>query len=211
MKFERLYVKAFGAFRDRVIDLPRRGAHDLHLVYGQNEAGKSTLLRAVAALLFDFPERTGDAFLHDYNALRIGATVTLQDGSRMSIMRRKARKAKLFAIDEATGAEVTDRPLPEDALANLLHGLDETHYRHLFALDIMSLEKGSAELLRGEGEVGRSLFQAAAGVASLRSVLDALEEEATLIFKPRGTTTRPTTGRTAATAVVTAAAPNAGP
>jgi exonuclease SbcC len=190
VKFERLYLKAFGAFQDRVIDLPRRGAHDLHFVYGPNEAGKSTLLRAVTAFLFDIPERTSDAFLHDYNALRIGAVLALQDGSRMSVMRRKARKTKLFGIDEATGAEVTDRPLPEDALADLLQGLDLANYRNLFALDIMGLEQGSAELLRGEGEVGRSLFQAAAGVASLRGLLDALDEEASQIFKPRGSTSR---------------------
>lgn len=190
MKLERLHLKAYGVFQDRVIDLPRRGHHDMHLVYGPNEAGKSTLLRAVTAFLFDIPERTEDAFRHDYTALRVGATVVLSDGSRMSAMRRKARKTKLFALDEATGQEITDQPLPENALADLLQGLDLTHYRHLFALDITGLEEGSEELLRGEGEVGRSLFQAAAGVASLRGVLDTLDEEAGQIFKPRGSTTR---------------------
>lgn len=190
MKFARLYLKAFGPFRDRVIELPGDGGKDLHVIFGPNEAGKSTLLRAVRDVLFGIPERTGDAFLHDYNALRVGATLLLPDGSRLSAMRRKARKATLFAIDEHTGTETTDRPLPEDTLTELLGGLDQALYQNLFGLDLNGLVAGSDELLRGEGEVGRSLFQAAAGLASLRSLITGLEEEATAAFKPRGSTSR---------------------
>ena len=93
MKFARLYLKAYGPFRDRVVDLPTGTGKDFHLVFGPNEAGKSTILRAVTAFLFGFPERTNDAFLHDYNALRVGATLLLPDGTQLSAMRRKASAA----------------------------------------------------------------------------------------------------------------------
>ncbi|MDE1980743.1 MAG: AAA family ATPase [Betaproteobacteria bacterium] len=190
MKFTRLYLKAFGTFRDRVIELPTGAGKDFHVIFGPNEAGKSTILRAVTGFLFGIPERTGDAFLHDYNALRVGATLLLADGTRLSAMRRKARKATLFSIDDTTGAEITDRPLPESTAVDLVGGLDLALYQNLFGLDLNGLVSGSEELLRGEGEVGRSLFQAAAGLASLRTVMADLDEEATEIFKARGSTGR---------------------
>ncbi|MGB0126494.1 MAG: AAA family ATPase [Rhodocyclaceae bacterium] len=57
-------------------------------------------------------------------------------------------------------------------------------------MDLNGLVTGSEELLRGEGEVGRSLFQAAAGLASLRTVIAELDQEAAETFKGRGTTGR---------------------
>lgn len=190
MKFARLYLKAFGPFRDRVIELPTGAGKDFHVIFGPNEAGKSTILRAVTGFLFGIPERTGDAFLHDYNALRVGATLLLADGNRLSAMRRKARKATLFAIDETTGAEITERPLADGTASDLVGGLDLALYQNLFGLDLNGLVAGSEELLRGEGEVGRSLFQAAAGLASLRTVIADLDEEAAVTFKARGSTGR---------------------
>lgn len=190
MKFTRIYLKAFGPFRDRVIELPNHTGKNFHVVFGPNEAGKSTTLRAVTGFLFGIPERTGDAFLHDYTALRVGATLLMPNGSRLSAMRRKARKSTLFAIDEESGAETTDRPLPEGAISGLLGGLDQALYQTLFGLDLNGLVTGSDELLRGEGDVGRSLFQAAAGLASLRTLMAGLENEAAGAFKPRGSTGR---------------------
>jgi uncharacterized protein YhaN len=190
VKFARLYLKAFGPFRDRVIDLPQGAGGDFHIIFGPNEAGKSTILRAVTGFLFGIPERTGDSFLHDYNALRVGATLLLPDGNHISAMRRKARKATLFAIAETTGAEITERPLPDSTASDLVGGLDLALYQNLFGLDLNGLVAGSDELLRGEGEVGRSLFQAAAGLASLRTVIADLDKEAADIFKARGSTGR---------------------
>ena len=188
MKFARLQLNAFGPFRERVLDLSRDVGCNLHLIHGPNEAGKSSTLRAVTAFLFGIPERTADAFLHSYGELRVGATLILSDGEHLSAMRRKARKNSLFAFDEASGVEITTVPLAENTLDILMGGLDEALYRTLFGLDIEGLQQGSGELLRGEGEVGRSLFQAAAGLASLRSLMTGLDEQAIGTFKARGST-----------------------
>jgi uncharacterized protein YhaN len=186
VRFARLYLRAFGAFSNRELELTPTDANDLQLIFGPNEAGKSTILRAVTGFLFGIPERTGDAFRHDYNALRIGATLQLADGTRRSLLRRKARKHTLFALDETTGAENPAHPVPEQHLLELLGGLDQNTYQHLFGLDLKHLIDGGEELLRGEGEVGRSLFQAAAGIAGLRDLIGGLDAEAEAIFKPRG-------------------------
>ncbi len=80
--------------------------------------------------------------------------------------------------------------MPDSAGVDLVGGLDLPLYQNLFGLDLKGLVEGSEELLRGEGEVGRSLFQAAAGLASLRTVIADLDEEAAATFKARGTTGR---------------------
>ena len=70
MRFQRLQIPAFGPFTNldlRFSDQPG----DLHVIYGANEAGKSSLLRAMRDLLFGIHDRSTDNFLHDYRELRI--------------------------------------------------------------------------------------------------------------------------------------------
>ncbi len=186
MKIERLYLKAYGAFSERRLDFT--GGPDFHVIYGPNEAGKSTTLRALIGLLFGIEERTADNFLHPNPRLRIGAALATADTGRLAVMRRKGRKQTLFALDEVSGEERTDRPLTEDALTRLLGGLDEALYRALFGLDLAGLARGGEALLEGKGEIGQSLFAAAAGLADLRQMSGSLEAEASKLFRPRAST-----------------------
>jgi uncharacterized protein YhaN len=49
-----LHLLAFGPFTDRRLDLSA-GSAGLHVVFGPNEAGKSSALRALRALLYGIP------------------------------------------------------------------------------------------------------------------------------------------------------------
>ncbi len=60
MKLRTLELDKFGAFDN--LRLNFRADAKLHVVYGPNEAGKSTALAAVGALLYGVPERTPFAF-----------------------------------------------------------------------------------------------------------------------------------------------------
>jgi len=72
MRFEKLYFKAFGLFTDFTMDLSEK-TKGFQLIYGLNEAGKSSLLRGISAILFGIPDRTTDNFLHENSKLRVGA------------------------------------------------------------------------------------------------------------------------------------------
>jgi len=73
MRIEQLLPTAFGPFTDLELDFSAPG---LQVVYGPNEAGKSSALRALDAWLFGIPERTRDDFLHPRPALLVGGTLS---------------------------------------------------------------------------------------------------------------------------------------
>lgn len=174
MRFERLHLQAFGPFTDETLDLSGGAPGGLHVIYGANEAGKSTSLRAVTAFLFGFPHRTTDAHVHPQNRLSVGAEVSDAE-RRYPLVRLKRRKDDLV---DASGVPVEENPLP-----SLLAHLDERSFTSRFGLDQIELERG-AEALLGGSEQG--LFAAGTAGSQVRKVLDELEKETSDIFLPRG-------------------------
>jgi uncharacterized protein YhaN len=177
VRIKALSLHAFGAVAERTLDLSAQ-APALHLVYGANEAGKSTTLRALTALLYGVPSQTGDGSVFGYANMRIGATLTDATGRELSIVRRKGSKNTLAAPDGTL--------LDESVLSALLQGIPEPAFRNMFGLDHDSLRQGGEQLRQGKGDLGESLFQAASGGPSIRNALASLEQEADRLWKPRG-------------------------
>src|ERR1700677_4480811 len=179
MRLLSLELEKFGAFAD--LRLAFRPDARLHVVYGPNEAGKSTALAAVGALLFGVPERTPLAarFL-DHS--RVGAEIVAADGRSLTIRRRKGRKTTLL---DALGA-----PLPDDALVPFLGGLSREVFERSFGLDAVRLREGGDEMLQADGDVGASLLAAASGLRGLSELRRSLEKEADGVFAPRASKDR---------------------
>ncbi|MDB6120928.1 MAG: hypothetical protein JWO08_4709, partial [Verrucomicrobiaceae bacterium] len=153
------------------------GGSDLHVVYGPNEAGKSSLLRAIGDLLFEIPVRSTDDFVHEYKRMKICADLRSRDGRTLSIQRRKRAKETLLGADEA--------PLPDDTLIKWLGHADRRYFTTMFGLASAELRKGAEELLRGEGDLGKALFSASLGGTPVHKIQEALEESAKLLFANR--------------------------
>ena len=179
MRIDRLDLIAYGHFTDKSLDLSA-GDLGLHLIYGDNEAGKSTSLRALIAWLFGIPIRTNDNFLHSNPQLRIGGKLKLSDDKEIEFIRRKGTKDTLLNSK-------TDDPLDNTILAPFLSGsIDENIYSKLWGIDHGRLIAGGKELLDQSGDLGQALFSAAVGTASLRELLSNLKINSEEIFKPRG-------------------------
>jgi uncharacterized protein YhaN len=176
MRFERLHLSAFGHFTDRVLEFGD-GTPDFHLIFGPNEAGKSTTLAAIADLLFGIETFSRYRFLHD-NALHLAATVAGANGTRLSFKRRKGNKNTL--LDE-TGA-----PMDEARLAALRGPGDRAFFTGMFGLDHHRLRAGGEEIHSAKGDLGQSLFQAGAAIRDLHAVLTRLDAEAGQLFSPLG-------------------------
>jgi len=177
MKLLRFDLLAFGPFSDVSLDLSA-GEHGLHIIYGLNEAGKSTMLRGVYALLFGIPERTTDNFVHTNRDLRLGGLVRHSDGSELEFLRCKARRDALLDSDGL--------PLEGTDLGRFLGGVGADLFETMFGFDHDRLVEGSEAILQGSGEVGESLFSAGLGGADVGGLISALETEAGELFKPRG-------------------------
>lgn len=178
MRFQTLHVPAFGPFTNVELTFPDNPI-DLHIVYGANEAGKSSLLRAFRDLLFGIHGQSSDNFLHDYKALRIKGTISNQAGTELIFQRRKGNKNTLL--------DVNGEPLPDSALAAFLGSVDQAYFSTMFGLGFQELHAGAAQLLRGEGDMGHALFSASMGGTPVQKVVQALQEEADQIFKGRAT------------------------
>lgn len=168
MRIARLDLLRFGKFTDRRIELPR-AKRDFHLIVGPNEAGKSTLRSAVLDLLFGIETRSPYNFLHPHPDMRLGASIE-HDGATLDFERIKARTRTL----QGPGGE----PLADDALLPFLGTVDRGFFDQMFGLDHDRLVAGGREILSASNDVGRILFQSAAGIGSLGEVRDALESEA---------------------------------
>ena len=177
MKLLELDFIAFGPFTDVRLDMTA-GAQRLHVVFGPNEAGKSSALRGLQALLYGIPHDTADNFLHDNPRLRIGGGIRHSDSSELRFVRRKGYKNTLLTPD--------NQPLPDSALGTFLGGVGRELFATMFGIDHATLVRGGQEILRGGGDVGQSLFAAGLGGISLRQVLQGLDAEAEQLFRPRG-------------------------
>ncbi|MCC9601052.1 AAA family ATPase [Stieleria sp. JC731] len=177
MYIEKLDLLAFGSFTDHEINLSA-GPHQFHVVYGPNESGKSTCLRAITALLFGFPTVTTDNYLHNNAKLRIGATLHTGEDKRLQFIRRKGRQNTILGADGKTA-------LKDEELTLALGGIDEATFHHRFALSHEQLIEGGKAILESQGELGEILFAAGAGVGKLRAILSQLENEERELFAAR--------------------------
>ena len=203
MRIRELRLLRYGKFTDRLLALPH-APQDIHLVVGANEAGKSTMRRALSDWLFGFPMRsTGMDFLHPRQDLRLGGIIEDNTASReehssdqnaatdstetgassdgqirsLNFERCKAQKNTLRTP--------TDEPLPDSTLHEWLGSLQADEFRRMYALDHATLVEGSESILQASDDLGRMLFQAAAGIEHLGDALKALQDEAKTLWGPR--------------------------
>ena len=182
MRLLRLDLLAYGPFTDRSLPLDE-GRFGLHLVFGPNEAGKSSALRALRCLFYGIPTQCPDAFVHPYPQLRIGAVVQDEQGEPLHVIRRKGVKDTLRGEDDTAVIDPAQ-------LARLLGGIDETQFRLRFGIDHQELVRGGDDLVHGGGELGHALFAAGAGLSDLGTVQAKLSEDAERLFQARGSLPR---------------------
>ncbi len=178
MKINAINLKAYGPFTNKVLDFWDDG-FGLHLVFGGNEAGKSTALRALIGLLYGFGHRVDDNWLHENKKLLVSGTFALKDGRLLNLSRYKRRKNDL--IDEDTGLAFR-----QEELNKHLGQMGRDAFEHAFGISHESLRQGVGSVLAAGGDLGHALFAATSGMNSLKRVMTRLEEQQAGLFTPRG-------------------------
>ena len=175
MKFQQVIFRCFGPFEEKSLDF---SGGNLHVIFGPNEAGKSSALRGIYAFLFGFGHTTADDHRFKTTQFRIQADLQNAIGEALSCVRRKGKKATLMSPDEKT-------EIGEADLARFLGGLSLSQFEQLFGLDSDLLRQGGQLIAEGEGDLGEALFAAGAGLAGLRKLADGLTQRQGELYKSR--------------------------
>lgn len=181
MRIRELRLIRYGKFTDRMLAFPPRD-QDIHLIVGPNEAGKSTVRTAIGDWLFGIPMRTPLAFLHPMPEMRLGGIIEARAEGE--------RAARTLAFDRTKGNRQTlrapeDQVLSDLALQPWLGSLQAQAFQRMHALDHATLVQGGAGILSASDDLGRMLFQSAAGIGHLGEVLQELDKDAADLWAPR--------------------------
>ncbi len=182
MKLLSLSLTAVGPFTGVVLDLTA-GKEGLHLIYGPNEAGKTSALRAVSHLLFGFPHLSADNFVHPNDQLRVGGKLRHSDGEELEIIRRRGNKNTLRGPDDSTVVSV-------DRLKHFLGDMSQDSFETLFSINHERLSLAGDEIRTGKGRLGELLFAAGAGLAGLRLAQKTLQQGMDELFRAKASTSR---------------------
>ncbi|NUP14241.1 MAG: AAA family ATPase [Polyangiaceae bacterium] len=176
MRIHALHLLAFGPFEDRTLDFSAK-PNALTVVFGRNEAGKSTSLRALEGLLFGI-ESTQDAHKHPAPNLRVGGTIVTAAGEELRFVRRRGKKGTLRDDD--------DQVIDDAPLKRVLRGVDRELFKTLYGLDHQRLREGAKALLSVKSSLAESLFEAGLSGAGVARLLASLREASEEIFVPLG-------------------------
>jgi uncharacterized protein YhaN len=180
MRIERLDIGGFGRFANVGWEL----GEGLTVLLGENEAGKTTLLNALRAILFGFESsRDGRAWYPALAGGRRGGRVTLLTaaGERWVVERFGPRGgAGSLTVRSPSGNQGG-----QETLDRLLHGAGKDLFNSIFAFGLRELQDFGS--LGGEAVRGR-IYGAAAGLGGTSAVdlEKRLREEQEDLFRPSG-------------------------
>ena len=180
MRIERIEIDGFGRFHDAHWALD----DGLTVLLGANEAGKTTLLNGLRALLFGFePTREGRTWYPALAGGRRGGRLVLRTatGERWTVERHGDRGgAGALAVRAPNGNQGG-----QETLDRLLHGADAGLFNNIFAFGLGELQ--TFDTLSTDGVRGR-IYGAGAGLGGTSAVdLERrLRQAQEAVFLPRG-------------------------
>jgi|GEM_PF-899146 len=178
MRLNRLELIRYGRFDNAELEFPRpdEGTTDVSIVYGPNEAGKSTAFSAFLELLFGLKKGAHPyAFLFDRPNLMVGAELSLSTHGDTVLRRSGKTRDSLTDID--------GRPFPEATLTSALHGMTRESYEERFSLNDQALREGGKRIAGAQGDLGQLLHAGLSGMTSMSVALNSLSAQADKFHK----------------------------
>ncbi|MFV8520036.1 AAA family ATPase [Bacillus sp. SBS7] len=175
MRMEKLHIYGYGKLENVEMDLSM-----LTVLYGENEAGKSTIRSFMKSILFGFPTR-GQRRYEPKEGGKYGGAITVET--------EKYGRLKIERLPKTAAGEVTvyfedGKTGGEEFLHDILSGMNESLFESVFSFDMHGLQNIHQ---LGEADIGNYLFSASAvGSDALLQLDKKLEKEMDQRFKPSG-------------------------
>ncbi|EIT85864.1 hypothetical protein A374_08514 [Fictibacillus macauensis ZFHKF-1] len=178
MWIKKLHMYHFGKFQNQHIQFQR----GLLFITGENEAGKSTVMRFIACMLYGFPAKQSSEQRFDPKDGNVmGGSMTIETATHgeVTIERIDGKSGGLLTLTGANGKKGGEQWLSE-----ILQRVDRSLYEGVYSVDLdglQNVQKLDKELL------GRYLLGAAmTGSKELTSLELSLEKKAAALYKPGG-------------------------
>ncbi len=178
MQFQKLQIYGFGKHRDEVIDFSK----GMNILFGNNEAGKTTIYECILQILFGFPQK--NHLLRSYEPKNGG-----NYGGMLSIFDEEFGAYTVERVGGKAGGNVRvqlDRGESgeEELLKKLLHGYGRADLEAIFAFSMHQLQ---ALEKMNEDELNRTLLASGTtGVDQLTLIEKQLLKESNALFKKSG-------------------------
>ncbi|MFI8686852.1 AAA family ATPase [Rossellomorea sp. NPDC077527] len=177
MKLLELHIYGYGKIENKQYTLK-----DLQLFFGENEAGKSTIMSFIHSMLFGFPTKQQSLLRYvPKTSTEYGGKILCQiEGEGIvSIQRIKGK-----ATGDVTVQFEDGRMEGEDTLQRLLGRMDRTTYQNIFSFNLEGIQ--NIQRLKKE-ELNRYLFTAGStGTDTLLRLEQDWQKERDRLFKKSG-------------------------
>ncbi|MEK5522264.1 ATP-binding protein [Heyndrickxia sp. FSL W8-0423] len=177
MKIKNLHIYGFGKLSDVKMNL----SSSIQVIYGVNEAGKSTLMAFIHGILFGFPTKQQSELRYEPKVgTKYGGNITLETKSGDIWVERVKGKA----VGDVTVRLSDGTQGGEELLKDLLKHMDKALYKSIFSFNIHGIQGVSQ--LKGE-DIGTYLI--AAGTIGTDAIVKSeqqLQKELDRLFKPSG-------------------------
>ncbi len=143
MRIQRLELKHFGKFTDKTIDF----SDGIHVLYGENESGKSTIHTFIKSMLFGLERGRGRASVNDTfrlyepweNPNYYAGKLQFESGGKSFLLSRSfdkySKHAELFCLEDGETLSVENGDLE-----TVLEGLTETVFDNTISVKQMQVE-----------------------------------------------------------------------
>ena len=178
MKLKKIVIYGFGKHENKIIDFDT----GVNIIYGENEAGKTTIQQFILQVLFGFPQKNSTQLRYEpKSGGKYGGQVHISDviHGDYVIERVRGKSAGDITVYFADGTEGG-----EEALKTLLRQYDRASFESVFSFSLLQLQ-GFEKM--DELELSRTLLASGTtGVDSLLRVEKKMEKEMADLFKKTG-------------------------
>ncbi|MEX2139416.1 MAG: AAA family ATPase [Pirellulales bacterium] len=167
MKFTQLDVSGFGVWSSLEL---QSLSPQLTVIYGPNEAGKTTILECLRGVLYGFSPMRRDRYLPPVHGGEGGGSVGLCIDRQSHTIARLDDGSRLAGGVTVTGPDGSTQG--ESQLRELLRGIDETAFTNIFSVGLRELQELAT---LNDSEVASWLYDLSTGLEGV-SISDTLRE-----------------------------------